>query len=307
MITDRIKIFQRSAGIPKRGGHSNAIVTTAPFYLDKDQISKSPLPETLLNEDFNSNKIVFKPQTKIRIDFHSATISRIILIGKDFNQFEIRGNNRTAIFKNFRQTDNAYSYDFLKGEKKFYYSPASYWKYSAGIAPFNGVTILSDKSSVGYFYFDPIRLSNIEIIPNFQRNTKDFELTKVILTNEIGTFEGFPNIGGMAFSNNAITYKSKAGGRLTTKQNRTLDKISLNCRNYNKPNDIRLLHTLHNSQDSFYLWPCGGNEKQFRFLQEGYRLQDFYHVQTSGGLSVRYNAGNYRSVMDAKLSFSQVI
>ena len=308
MITGRIKILRRSYAIPKRGGYSNAIVTTAPFYYDKDQISKTLLPETLLNEDFNSDKIVFKPQTNIRIDFPSAIISRIILIGKDFNQFEIRGNNRTAIFKNFRQTDNAYSYDFLKGEKKFYYSPASYWKHSAGIAPFNGaVTILSDKSSVGYFYFDPIRLSNIEIIPNFRKNTKDFELTKVLLTNEIGTFAGYPEIGQLSFDDNSRIYKSKAGGSFITKQNRTLDALSLNLKNYNKVEDIELLHKLQQSQDSFYVWLCGGDESQFRFLQEGFRLEDIYHVQTNKSLKVRYKSGMYKGVIDAKISFTEVL
>ena len=167
------------------------------------------------------------------------------------------------------------------------------------------------KYNTDYFDFDEQEFQEGDVIGiQFSDGTVDQKpatIKKIIMTTEIGTLEGWPQISSLRFSDNAKVFKSKSGQRLISKQQRTLENLTLSFKNYTKQNDIELVHTLHRREDPLLIWPSGGREEQFRYIQEGLRNQDIYRVQSSGRVDVRLNKGSYSSLMDSSLTFHESI
>ena len=231
-------------------------------------------------EGDNAGKLVF--------NFPSVLIDSIIIVNYYNSGFEDRGlrNNGSNI-----QLKNL----LINGER-------------VGNIHINSVNNNNEVKNTVYISFDPVMLDEVQIVPFLDiKNNYKINIGQILFCKEIGTFAGYPEIGQLSFNNNSRSYKSKAGGTFITKQNLTLDSLSLNFKNYNNVEDIELIHKLHEYQNSFYLWLCGGDESQFRFLQEGFRLQDIYHVQTNKSLKIRYKSGMYKSVIDAKISFVEAV
>ena len=167
------------------------------------------------------------------------------------------------------------------------------------------------KYNTDYFDFDEQEFSKGDVIGiQFSDGTVDKKpatIKKIIMTTEIGTLEGYPVISRLQFSDNARVFKSKAGQRLISKQQRTLENLTLSFKNYVNPNDIELMHQLHRREDPLLIWPSGGKESQFRYLQEGIRNQDIYRVQSAGQIGMRLKDGSYYSVMDSRITFHESI
>ena len=174
-------------------------------------------------------------------------------------------------------------------------------------APMGAIDLVQNTRQTSYFAFDQINVTSITLTLRDTISPGEFKrIGRFILCQEFGTFEGWPVISP-SFNDNARRFKSKAGEILISKQRRTLDKISLIFKNYTKLNDIDLIQRLHRYDQPVLIWPSGGREEQFRFAQEGFRNKDLYKVKSMGSLPIRLDKGSYSSLLDSRISFSEVI
>ena len=170
------------------------------------------------------------------------------------------------------------------------------------------IEITNNTSKTNYFAFDEVLITSITLTFGATISPGELKTAKrIILCKEFGTLEGWPVISALSFSDNARTFKSKAGEQLISKQRRTLEKLSLHFKDYAKPKDIELMHELHRTDFPILIWPCGGKDSNFRFLQEGIRLQDIYKVKSKGKIGPKLKNGSYHSLLDSRISFHEVI
>ena len=164
-------------------------------------------------------------------------------------------------------------------------------------------------SGNNYIYSDaPITTDALRILMRPPSSgTARFFIKKLYLLNQIGTFEGFPEIAAVRFSNNPTFLKSNVGDVFYNKNRITLENLSLNFKKYNKPDDIDLVRKLHTRYDPFLIWPGGGKGDQFRFNLPGFGFEDIYKVQTKKNVDFRYLKGNYASLIESKISFMEVL
>ena len=216
--------------------------------------------------------------SEISINFPTKTVDRIIIRNHNLLNFEIS----SAPFKNITN---------IRNER------------IETIAEQN----LRDKTS--YYAFDPIDIDSL-IIKNTggaQGNALRTFIQQIIVTQELGTLSGYPELGAFAFSSNEVKYKVKGGSSHITKQRRTLDRWSVSFKNYINSDDIALARTIHERDFPTLVWACGGNEDQFRYPYEGVRLEDFYALQTTGNFGVKQDKGSYQGVMRATLNFTESV
>lgn len=160
--------------------------------------------------------------------------------------------------------------------------------------------------NVCYFEFDPITIiQNIKIvgtltqIPN-QKKT----IERVYVTNEIGTFEGFPFVTEM-FNQNSTEKKVLSGNVNIQKKLETFN-AGLSFKNYTFENDYNVLRNIFNENQSFLMWLCGGLESNsFKFDREPWRLQDVYNMQTKSKLKTKWKKGLYNMAFDASAKLEQ--
>ena len=171
-------------------------------------------------------------------------------------------------------------------------------------------TISKEKSTdlLDRFFFPKIVVDEIKISITQVRNpTIDrAQIGQIIPTLLIASLVGYPEISDIIFSPNPQTIKAKGQGILVTKQVYILRSLSLKFKSYIHPQDIRVIENLYKNPNPFLIWPCGGDENQFRYLYEGIRLVDIYKVQTVGDLRKRTST-NYRGLIDAVAKFSEHI
>lgn len=207
----------------------------------------------------------------------AKTISRIFLIGHNFRNFNIRygsGND----FTNIRGLD---------GHK----------------------TALNEDAyerDTAYYEFDPVLIDTITIEINTTQST-DAEkyLTSFIVTNEIGTFRGFPDTKDLDLDRNESEQKG-VGGALRILKSREMAKLKLKLSYYPLQEDIDLISVLQERDDPFFVWPNGGRPNQFRLVQRGWRLSDLYLMQVSGPLQVGYARNIYVLGVDQSLTLKEV-
>ena len=211
----------------------------------------------------------------ITINFPATRIDRILLVNHNIREMDIIGS-----IANVKDGDNR---DI-------------------------STTGIINSRTTSYFSFSEVLLTSLTFVLRGTITPNQLKrIGRIILTKEIGTLEGYPIMSGFLFSDNAASYKAKAGRELISKQLRTLSRFRLSFKNYTKINDIALMHRIHRRQTPLLIWPCGGKEDNFRFLQEGIRLQDIYRMQSKGNMRSKLKAGNYTGLLDVQITFVEAV
>lgn len=190
---------------------------------------------------------------------------------------------------------------------------------AAGITcEFLGVTGLDDYSAAlidestfaldtAYYEFSPINLTEIVITANTTQ-VADAEkyLTQFVATNELGTLDGFPNMNGITLDRN--DRKEKAiSGRVHIEKGYESAGFDLALRTYGEQDDIDLLDSLHEMEEPFLVWLCGGDPDQFRLEQRGFRLQDLYQMKIDQQMKNAYDRNIYVLGVNQNYSFIEVV
>lgn len=170
----------------------------------------------------------------------------------------------------------------------------------------NGIYTIDDNNlNTSYFAFNSIAFTQITInIHTTLIKDQNKFLNQLIVTDEIGTFVGYPEIKKISFNMNESRVKTKAGPSFVNKQLRTLADLTLNFKNYTKEIDIELANNLFIREQDFLFWISGGNQK-FRYALRGFRLDDLFKMQAVKGFSTGYSYGSYQGLMQAQLRLTE--
>ncbi len=192
-------------------------------------------------------------------------------------------------------------------------------KYGAGAGSnFSGVTGMDSYSeskiqetifarNTAYYEFTPVTTNRLILtMTTTQTANADKFVGQIIATNEIGTLTGFPKLSGVALDRNA--QKEKAiSGRLHVQKGYEAVNFDLDLSNYPYQTDIDILDGLHDGEDPFIVWLCGGVPDYFTLTQRGFRVEDVYQMQIDAQMRNSYEKNVY--VMGAKqqYSFAEVV
>lgn len=168
-----------------------------------------------------------------------------------------------------------------------------------------------NRNPIIYLEFDPIDIVSLRLIAmNTQTPNQRKYIRQVIATNEIGIFQGFPEVSSYNANQNTIVHRASTGVKHIVKQIKTIDTFNLRFKHYPEAEDISLSNKLFDwPERSFILWPCGGGygSDHFLFESEGWRLQDIYNVQTTGRKSQKWWRNFYKSGAETSLRMVEVI
>lgn len=160
-----------------------------------------------------------------------------------------------------------------------------------------------------YYEFDSVATDRIQIEAT-KTHTVDAEKTieTFIATQELGTFEGYPIVRALKHDRNTRVDKTLSNKVLVQKTNETTG-VQIQFKNYPLANDISLCETLHDREESFLVWLCGGREgtDYFKITQRGWRIKDVLNMQVIRPLGAEYEKNVYVNGVKTSLTLLEAI
>ena len=133
-------------------------------------------------------------------------------------------------------------------------------------------------------------------------------LNQLIVTSELGTLVGYPGIAGSEFSKNLRVQKMLSGRALIMKSDEFF-QMDLRFQDYpsSLSADIDLMFSLHDRDDNFLVWPCGGRygSAYFRKTLRGFRLRDVMAMQVDSSIKPSYSKNIYTGQVNFTVSLSE--
>lgn len=278
-ITGGVKFFDTSQCLGVNGavGTASNGQSTAQYALDRN-------PYTYWYTDGSSDAMT----ETLTVDFgQTVLISRILLLIHNFKGFNIK-------------------YD-LSGTWTAFTSVKGLDGSLSGITE----TAFADGSS--YYEFDAVTTGQIQIsVTTTQVVNAEKFLSQVIVTSEIGTFQGFPIVKGIVLDRNSKVRRTISGKTSVIKGDESAafqvdfagypSAVAYNV-------DIDLALTLHDRDTPFLVWLCGGRRgtNYFNYTLRGFRLQDVIPMQITKAYQLAYSQNVYVNSLNASMALEESI
>lgn len=278
-ITSGIKFFQTSQCLNVNGSTASATngSSTANYALDRNPFTYW---YTVGSSDVSTETYTITLASP-------ATINRILLLDHNFKQYTIQ-YFASAAWHNFTNVVG------LDGSV-------------SGISE----TIFADNSS--YYEFDSVTATSIKLtVTKTQLANQDKQLSQFIITNEIGTFMGFPQVKSVTVDRNSKVKKTLSGRFSIQKADETA-AFSLSFKSYPSSIiynvDIDLLMALHDQDTPFLVWLCGGRRGStyFNYTLRGFRLKDVYQMQIDKAYKLSYTESIYKNSLNCEVELVESI
>lgn len=210
----------------------------------------------------------------------SVSISRIFLLDHNFKNFQIQYGSPATDFTNVVGLDS----------------------YSENLIDVTGFS-----RNTAYFEFDAVTTDKI-ILTIDTTQTADAEkyLVQFIATNELGTLTGYPDIKNVRLDRDESKEKS-ISGRYHIQKSYESVSFDLGLKIYPNASDVDILDDLHDREESFHVWLCGGKPDQFTTKQRGFRVNDLYLMQVDKPLRNSYYKNIYICGVEQNYSFIEVV
>lgn len=184
----------------------------------------------------------------------------------------------------------------------------------ANVIGINGVTssVISETAyaaNTAYYEFDSVTTDIIEITATKTQivNEEKF-LNSFVVTNELGTLQGFPIIKDVTKDKKARKSILLNGRSFVTKSIEVF-RTSIDFKNYppGLDSDLDLLFTLFDRDDNFFVWLSGGRNDSpfFKYQLRGFRLEDLILTQVANIFKDRYRKNLYNSMVNMKLKLEE--
>ncbi len=272
-ISGGVKFFDKNKALFRDGNTANASTndSAAKFILD---ISKYTRWESIGSIDSTTETITINFKT-------SQTLDRLIFTGHNFKQFTVKYNGGTD-FANVSGLDG----DLV-----------------------GGIAETDFDKDTAYYKFDSVVVSSITIsVDTTQVADAEKYLNQFIATTELGTFAGFPRIQNVQHNRNIKGSKALSGKNVIQKGYETTT-FRMNFKSYPVQADIDIVEEIHEREDSFLVWLCGGRygSEHFTIEQRGWRLRDLYNMQISRALGANYEKSIYQNGANTSMALVEVI
>lgn len=217
----------------------------------------------------------------------SSTINRILLLDHNFKDFTIKYDNSGS------------------------------WTHFSSVTGLNGsktnITETAFADDVAYYEFASVTTTKILITIN-KTQVVDAQkyVSQVIVTDELGTLVGFPKIAKVTVDRNSRVTKTLSGKNVVMKSIETAS-FELEFKDYPRSSvynvDIDLMMDLHDREDAFLVWLCGGRRgtNYFGYTLRGFRLKDVYVMQVMKAIDLSYRNNIYQNQLNAKVSLQEHI
>ena len=200
----------------------------------------------------------------------------------------------------------------FKSYNIMYYSGGSYVHFGSvygldgALANITETVYAKDTS---YYEFAQVTSAKIRIqVITTQTSDQDKYLNQVIVSSELGTLVGHPDIKGTELDRQ-IRSERMLSGRVLAQKSDEVFSVGLDFINYpaSLSDDIDLLFTLHDSDDSFIIWLCGGRygSTYFRKQLRGYRLRDLFQVQMLSSVKPIYSNNVFVNTVNLAVEFKE--
>jgi len=157
-----------------------------------------------------------------------------------------------------------------------------------------------------YYEFTPVTTTQIKITCS-QTQVADAQkfLVGLVVTEEIGTFEGFPRVTPTMMRNE--TRAKALSGKSVIQKSFESNDINMTFKSHPYENDLKILETLFDSESTFLVYPCGGREgsQYFRMNQRGWTLKDIFNMQLRGKLKNEWEKGIYTLGFNKTVKFEE--
>jgi len=276
-ISGGIKVFDRSQCL----GQDGAVIAAS----SGDSSSIRALDRSLVSYWRSVGSIDSITET-ITITFNaSKVINRILLLDHNWKEFTVK-----------------------------YFSGGSYVNFASvlgidgSIASISETTFAEDSA---YYEFAPVATTSIQItVTKTQVVDQEKYINQIIATTELGTLVGYPDVNGLDMTTNAREKKVLSGKIITMKSEKSL-KFSLAFKNYppSLSNDIDLMFSLWESDDTFLIWLCGGRRgsNYFRKQLRGFRLRDVICAQTSAVINPDYSKNVFTLPINFTIKMNEAV
>jgi len=162
-----------------------------------------------------------------------------------------------------------------------------------------------------YYEFDEVTSTKIRIQVT-KTHVVDAQkyVSQVVVCSELGTLGGHPEIKDTQLSRNLRTEKMLSGRMLTMKSDEFFT-VSLDFKDYpaSLGDDVDLMFSLHDSEETFQIWICGGREgtPYFKKQMRGYRLRDLVTVQMIDDLKPIYSKNVFNNQVNFSAKFQESV
>lgn len=197
------------------------------------------------------------------------------------------------------------------------YDASGVWTHFSGVTGIDGTksniteTAFTDNSA--YYEFTSVTTTKIQIeMTTTQVVDAEKYISQIICTEEIGTLVGYPEIDGLTFDKNNRV-KQTLSGRYSIIKSDEASEFKLKFKNYPANTvyspDVDIMMSLHDSDDDFIVWLCGGRRgsSYFKYTLRGFRLKDAITMQISKEIKVEYTSNIYTSTLNMQVDFKEVI
>lgn len=170
-------------------------------------------------------------------------------------------------------------------------------------------TVFADDTA--YYEVASVSTASIEItVTTTQTANQQKYINQIILTEEIGTLSGYPKISSATHDRNLRKREMLSGKALIIKSEQSF-KTQLKFDSYpaSLSSDIDLMFYLHDIEDNFIIWLCGGRRGSSYFKKQlpGFRLKDAYTVQVVDVITVNYDSNIYKNPINMTVKFEEAV
>lgn len=217
---------------------------------------------------------------------NTITASRLFILGHNLKDFtvSVTGQNITGL-------ESGFTADF------------------GGAATLVSGDIDQDDLSTdtAYYEFDSVSITELVIsATHTQVADEEKRITQVILTDEIGTLTGYPEINGVSIDPDLKSQETIAGG-FHIERGRENASFDMRLSTYPLQDDVDILDGLFDRTDPFLVWLCGGKPNQFTRKTRGWRAEDLYQMKVENTLNNGYFRNVYSLGVNQRYSFKQVV
>lgn len=223
----------------------------------------------------------------IEVNFDSVSINRIFLVGHNLKDFNIQ------------------------------YDLGGTWTHFSSVIGLDGAkaniteTVFADDTA--YYEFASVTTTKIRIQAlKTQTANQEKYISQIIVTSEVGTFAGWPRIKSVDITRNQRTVKTLSGFYSVQKA-LEVPSFDMELKDYPSTStynvDFDLIMTLHDLEDPFLVWLCGGKRGTtfFKYTLRGWRLKDIFQMQIAKGIKLSYSNGIYSAQINTKIELEAVI
>lgn len=133
-------------------------------------------------------------------------------------------------------------------------------------------------------------------------------INQVIVTKELGTFVGYPQIKGTEL-NRRLRIEKMLSGRVAAFKSDETFSVQLDFKDYPKSlsDDIDLAFRVQDLDAPVLIWLCGGRfgSDYFGKQMRGYRLRDVFNVQMTDAIKPVYSDSVYQNGVNFSLKFQE--